>query len=226
MRCRHPLPRPPRLVALVGVDGCGKTTQAHRLTAWLTETGTPALYALNAGGRRWLGRFAERLGRPAAQQVLGIGGLLVVESVLRGLAIARSLLRARLHHQVAIMDRYTVCQYVSIRAHRVLGLKQGPHEKLARWAYRVFPWPEMTFLLDVDPTEAYRRIEARGTDHESLEFLIAATQAYRELPEAADFMAIDANPGPDEVTRAILAAFTGASGRGKSMVPPRAPSEP
>lgn len=207
---KHPLPGPLRLVALVGVDGSGKTTQARRLAAWLTGAGFPALYGLNAGGRLWFGRFAQRLGRPNAQQLLGIGGMLVVESVLRGLAIARALLRARLHNQVAVMDRYTVCQYANIRAHRGRGVRLGAGERLARWAYCLFLRPDVTFLLAVDPAEAYRRIEARGMDHESLEFLIATAQAYQELPEAEDFVVIDANRGPDEVTHAILAFLTGA----------------
>lgn len=205
------MPGPLRIIALIGVDGSGKTTQARRLATWLTEAGTPSLYAPNAGGRRWLGRFAQRLGRPNAPQLLGIGGMLVVESLLRGLAIARALLRARLHHQVAVMDRYTVCQYASIRAHRVRGVPLGMGERLTRCAYRFFPEPDVTFLLGVGPAEAYRRIEARGTDHESLEFLIATAQAYRDLPEAKDFVVIDANSGPDEVTHAILAVLTGAT---------------
>ena len=78
------------------------------------------------------------------------------------------------------------------------------------------PPPDVTFLLAVDPAEAYRRIEARGTDHESLEFLIAAAQAYRDLPEAKQFVVINANSGPDEVTRAVLAVLTGPTCHGKT----------
>lgn len=135
--------------------------------------------------------------------------MLVVESLLRGLAIAQALVRARLYHQIAVMDRYTVCQYASIRAHRARGVPPGMGERLTRCVYRLFPPPDVTFLLAVDPAEAYRRIEARGTDHERLEFLIATAQAYRDLPEAKDFVVIEANARPDEVTHAILAVLTG-----------------
>ncbi|MGF1615836.1 MAG: dTMP kinase [Gammaproteobacteria bacterium] len=198
--------RPLRIVALVGIDGSGKTTQAQRIAAALTGAGSSARYALNAGGRRWFSRLAQRLGPSHPQRLLGVGGLLVVESILRWLAIAWALLRARLRHQVAVMDRYSVCQYASIRAHRVQGVGQGTTECVTRWVYRIFPRPDITFLLAVEPTEAYRRIEARGTDHETLPFLIAATQAYRELPEAKYFVVIDADRDPDQVTDAILAA--------------------
>lgn len=187
-----------RAVALIGIDGSGKTTQAHRLAAALTGAGLPATYHRNAGGRRFLGRVARRLGRRDAQRLLGRAGLLVAESVLRWLAIAAALLARRLTGRVAVMDRYSACQYASIRAH-------GGHrwERLARLGYRVFPRPQVTFLLVVDPAEAYRRIERRGTDHESMRYLIAADRAYRSLPEHSTFVLVDADRPADEVSRQI-----------------------
>lgn len=190
-----------RIIALVGIDGSGKTTQARRIADALTAAGTPATYWQNAGGRRWFGRLARRLGQHDAQRLLGRRGLLVVESVLRWLAIARALLRSRLRGRIAVMDRYAVCQYASIRAHG----GRGPGEKLARLAYRVFPSPDVTFLLSVPPGVAYQRIEARGTDHEDLRYLDAAHQAYRALPECSTFVVIDAGRSLDEVTRSVLA---------------------
>ena len=108
-----------RTVALVGIDGSGKTTQAHRLAerarrrrACRPPTGS------NAGGRRWFGRLAQRLGRRDGEQPARPRGMLVVESVLRWLAIARALLAALVAQpDIAVMDRYAVCQYASIRAH-------------------------------------------------------------------------------------------------------------
>lgn len=195
--------RGPWSVALVGIDGSGKTTQAHRLAGALTAAGVPASYWQNAGGRRWLGRLARRLGRRDAQRLLGRHGMLCAELTLRWLAIARALVRSRLRGRVAVMDRYAVCQYASIRAHG-----GGPRwERLARLLYRSFPDPDVTLLLAVEPTEAYRRIRARGTDQESLDFLVASVAAYRSLPEYADFVVVDAGRGPDEVTRTILAVL-------------------
>jgi thymidylate kinase len=189
----------PCVIALVGIDGSGKTTQAHRLAAALTASGTSATYWQNAGGRRWFGRLARRLGRRDAQLLLGRRGLLLVESVLRWLAIARALLRSRLSGRAAVMDRYAVCQYVSIRANGGRTFA----ERLARLAYRLFPPPDVTFLLSVEPGTAYQRIEARGTDHESLDYLAAAAAAYRALPEHGSFVVIDASGTPADVTRAI-----------------------
>jgi dTMP kinase len=198
--------RPLRIVALVGIDGSGKTTQAHDLAAWLTEHGVPARYAQNAGGRRWFGRLAHRLDLPDGQALLGRAGMLLVEAVLRWLAIARGLVRARLTGRVAVMDRYAVCQYASLRTHartpaQWAGRSRG--ERLARACYRLFPTPDATFLLAVPPAEAYRRIDRRGTDHEQLDFLRTAAEAYDALPESAGFVRIDADAPPGEVADAV-----------------------
>jgi dTMP kinase len=193
-----------RTVALVGIDGSGKTTQARRLASSLGAAGVRTGYWRNAGGRRWLDRLAHRLGRPDGPRLVGRAGALVIESGLRWLAIAWALVRSGMTGRLAVMDRYAVCQYARIRAHG-----RVRWEPLARWAYRLFPPPDITFMLTVRPVEAYRRIEDRGTDHEELDDLIALDAAYRLLPESADFVMIDANGTPDEVGRAILAHLDG-----------------
>jgi thymidylate kinase len=208
--------RRPAVIALVGIDGSGKTTQARLLAGALSAAGAPATYWQNAGGRRWFGRLARKLGRRDGQRLLGRRGLLVAESILRWLAIARALVRSWLRGRIAVMDRYAVCQYASIRAHgkhgpggrppayrRLTSLRFG--ERAARLAYRVFPAPDITFFLVVDPGEAYQRIEARGTDHEDIGYLSAAQAAYRALPEGSRFIEIDAGGTPDEVARLIAA---------------------
>lgn len=189
-----------RSVALVGIDGSGKTTQAHRVAAALTAVGVPASYRQNAGGRRWLGRLANRLGRPDALSLVGPIGLLLVETVLRGLAITRTVLWSRWSGRVAVMDRHAVCQYASIRAHN-----GGRGEWLARYAYGLFPQPQVTFLLLTDPVDAYWRVRRRGTDRETLDYLRSVDAAYRSLPEHSRFVLIEASRPPEEVTRQIMA---------------------
>jgi dTMP kinase len=199
--------RPLRTVALVGIDGSGKTTQAHQLATALAAQGLPATYRRNAGGRRWFGRLATALGRRDGEHLLGRKAMLFVESVLRWLAILRTLLRRSVTGEIAIMDRYAVCQYASIRAHAKTPRPERLNraERRARLAYRVFPRPDVTFLLAVDPAIAYDRIERRGYDHEEMAYLQAATAAYEALPEHADFVVIGANGTPEQVQQALLA---------------------
>src|SRR3954463_5139597 len=80
-----------RTIALVGIDGSGKTTQAHRLADELSAEGLQAAYRRNAGGRRWFGRIAGWVGKRDAEDLLGRRAMLAVESVLRWFAILRTL---------------------------------------------------------------------------------------------------------------------------------------
>ena len=189
----------------MGIDGSGKTTQAHRIAELLAAAGIPAAYRRNAGGRHWFGRLAQRIGVRDGERLLGDGGMMVVELGLRWLAMARARVLTFVHRDVSVMDRYAVCQYASIRAH---GGRRAA-ERLARVAYGVFPAPDVTFLLAVEPGTAYQRIEVRGTDHESLEFLAGAAAAYRGLPEHDTFVTVDAGGTPDSVTAAIRAHLAG-----------------
>ncbi|GAB1645488.1 dTMP kinase [Krasilnikovia sp. MM14-A1259] len=207
-----------RTVALVGIDGSGKTTQARVLADALAAQGLRAAYRRNAGGRRWFGRLAARFGRRDAEELLGRRLMLSVESLLRWFAILDTRLRRLLTGETTIMDRYAVCQYASLRAR---GASPGA-ERRARLAYRIFPRPDVTFLLAVDPTVAYERIEARGYDHEEMVFLRAASAAYESLPEHDDFVVVDANRSPDEVAAALMAALDAWQARPAAV--PRLPA--
>lgn len=187
----------PRIITLIGVDGAGKSTQAKLLVRWLRDHGVRAGYFQNPGGRPRMNRLAAQVGQPDAAAVLGARGFLLVEMTIRWVMLARGLVWSRLTRQVAVMDRYTYCQYAMTRArgHR--------REALVRRMYACFPRPEQVFFLDVPPELAQRRVTARGKDHEELSYLVALREAYRSLPEYAEFTVVDAAASKDEVSAAL-----------------------
>lgn len=201
------------VVAIVGIDGAGKTTQAHLLAAWLCAAGYAADYWQNAGGRRWFGRLARFFGRPDAQALLGVGGMLFVESVLRWIAIGRALVRSRLRRHIAVMDRFSACQYASIRAHASMAAADpGRREGRARRFYGLYREPELTIFLAATPGRAWTRVEERGTDHEDIKYLAASDAAYRSLPEAERYVVIDADRDQAAVQRDIRLAVAARLG--------------
>lgn len=179
-------------IAIVGIDGSGKTTQARLLTSALSAAGIPARNGKNPGGRRWFSRH------PRVAALLGQRGMLIAESVLRWLAIARSVTVSALTGETVVLDRYSVCQQVSLRVH---GAGSGWLAKLVSAAYSVFPEPDILVLLEIPPALAFDRIERRGTDHEELAFLASASDAYQELAAAA--IHVDGSKSVDEVARAV-----------------------
>ena len=176
-------------MALIGIDGSGKSTQARWLAEWLTASGTPARYHRNAAGRVFLGRVAHRLGRRDAEDLLGVRLFLIVETVLRFLVIMRARLLSRLTGTVAVMDRHVACQYVSITV-------RGGRTRWARRLFSLVPAPDVVCRLAVPPAVAQARVELRGKDHEELWYLAACDAAYRALPEAPAFVVVDAAADP------------------------------
>ncbi|MGA4685796.1 hypothetical protein [Micromonospora sp. AB353] len=86
----------PVMIALVGVDGSGKTTQARALAARLRERGVRARYFENAGGRPLWNRLARALGRPDGVALFGRTVYPVLEATVRAVAMARTVAVARL----------------------------------------------------------------------------------------------------------------------------------
>jgi len=187
------------IIAVIGVDGAGKSTQAQLLADWLSGQGTPASYFENAGGRPTINRLARRLGRRDGPDLFG-AGYVGLESSVRWLAIARALLISRATGRIAIMDRYSYCQYAVMRA------RADPGERRARVAFSIFPTPDIVCLLAVPALVAQARVEQRGRDSEELGYLSAFAHAYRSLPEADTFQTIDASGSPAQVQAALREA--------------------
>jgi dTMP kinase len=187
------------VIALVGVDGVGKTTQARRLATALTAAGHPARYFENGGGRPVVDALAHRLGRRDGPDLLGRRAHVALETTIRGLALAWALAVSARTGQIAVMDRYTYCQYATMR------LRGDSGEGRVRAAYRLAPTPDLVVWLTLAPTEAARRVELRGRDHEDPARLAAFAAAYASLPEAPTFHHLPATADADALHARLLA---------------------
>jgi dTMP kinase len=187
-------------MALVGIDGSGKTTLAKDLSQWLTAHGVPNKYFENPGGRLAIDRFARRLGRADGRALLGPRLFAAAEAGTRWLAIARGLLVSRVTGRMAVMDRYSFCEFAVLRA------RGEPGEGWVRRFYGCFPKPDATFFILVPPEVAQQRIAIRGYDRESVAYLSALDSAYRSLPEFAGFELLDADAPLEEAKRRLRAA--------------------
>lgn len=185
--------RRPSIVAVLGVDGSGKSTQTQLLAANLRRDGIGAAFYRNPGGRPALNALAQRLGRVDGPDLIGERAVVTVETVIRWAAIARGLLLALLTGRVAVMDRYSYCQYAIMRARGDRG------ERVVRSLFGVFPEPDVICLLVTSPSIAQHRVELRGKDQEDPAYLARLDAAYRSLPEFGRFVLVDGSGTIDEV---------------------------
>lgn len=197
-------------ITLEGGDGSGKSTQAALLAEWLE-------------GR---GRTALRTREPGGSEV----GVLIRDIVLhhRGdiAPRAEALLYAadRAHHvatvvrpalergDVVIQDRYLDSSVAYQGAGRVL----DPDEvrNLSLWAAED-ALPDVTVLLDIDPSDARRRLDAADKPFDRLEaereeFHARVREAYLQLAHAEPgrFLVVDATADPDDIAALIRARIS------------------
>ncbi|GAA3712412.1 hypothetical protein GCM10022377_27520 [Zhihengliuella alba] len=193
-------------VAVVGIDGAGKTTAASHLAADAADTGWPAQFIKNPSGRRWFARLAERHGLALPTPLLDWA-----ETAIRMYRVLRSTATADRFDGLTVMDRHLACQTV---LREVRGLPAGRllpalERLLARRAGvgRRLGGPDVVVLLDVDPATALQRITLRGEDSESLADLQAARAAYLHRAGAEGWTVIDANREAPEVLRDLRRAI-------------------
>lgn len=195
---------PPRLVAVSGVDGVGKSTVVRRVAEGLRDRGfevrTEHLY-----------------------------GCVVCRRVPRSMALSegkgagaglRHRLIARAHVWVDALELYL--RLLTIRAwtkrgdHRIVVTDRGPVDGLAKHLMLSGPWTkaayrrlegmyDSTVWLDADPETTARR----DRDHSLNEARVARAAFLRALQGLRPLIRLDATQSASEVTSAALARILG-----------------
>ena len=151
-------------VVLDGVDGCGKTTQAERLTATLQAAGFEALHVREPGSTRVGERVRALLLDPELSMSPEVETLLFAAA--RRQMLDEIVAPALAAGQVVVCERF----HPSTFAYQAIAGDLEPEQVmdlLLDWA--TAPAPDLVLLLELDVTEATRRrgaatdrIEAKG----------------------------------------------------------------
>ncbi len=227
-----PRPSRPRVVALSGIDGSGKSSQAELLRAALERLGYDAAVEWSPFGQdEWLNRLAvpvkQLLGRtgryspdePAQETGLERthGTALREESALvnylwsavvtfaNELSQLRTIVRHTRHGRIVIYDRYTLDSTVQLRFRYGSSSRFGLQRALIRL---LAPKPLASFYLDIPPETSL----GRKDDRWSLADLQAQAGLYREEYEGAGAVRLDGLRPRDELAAEIGEAVWRALG--------------
>lgn len=188
-----------------GGDGSGKTTQSALLTEWLTQRERTVVHAREPGG--------TELGVEVREIVMHRRGFVAprAEALLyaadRAHNVATVVRPALERGDIVIQDRYLDSSVAYQGAGRVLSMTEV--RDLSLWATEGL-LPDLTVLLDLDPSVGRTRLDASRTRYdrleaEQLDFHTRVRDAYLTL--AADdperFLVLDATRPVDELQQSI-----------------------
>jgi thymidylate kinase len=201
------------VVALSGIDGAGKSTQAELLRDALAATGIDAVVEWNRLSHdRWLdalarpvkmvlrrgGAHADGAAETSAGPVPGRGVWVVVVALANALAHLRSVRAHTLAGRVVICDRYVLDSVVQLRTEYAAGRGQRLGVALVRL---LSPQPRAAFYLDLPPEVAYER-KPRPGKRERLE---RQADGYRAECARLGVVRLDATHPPQELAAEIAA---------------------
>ena len=190
------------LIAFEGGDGAGKSTQAARLAAWLTERGHEVVATRQPGGTPVGAAVRGILLEPATGELSPRTEALLYAAD-KAEHVDTVVLPALQRGAVVVTDRYVD----STLAYQGAGRALTPDELqwLVDWATRGVR-PALTVLLDVDVDTGSERLT--GLDRleaEPAEFHRRIRERFRELAEAEPtrYLVLDAGAPADQISTAV-----------------------
>ena len=218
MRSKHGGPF--RLICLIGIDGSGKTTHARSLVKEINESGIRCSYVWCRGAPKLFLRFFLRLAkRTLFGRERSENGSVATYRSLKGQVFSNpvmskiwltmllfdTLVQAYLgvciplkRGRVVVADRYIFDQMVDIAVDFRLS-----RFELREWSrnpvYRLFPKPDIVFVMDIDAASAH----LRKTDIQSICDLAERRRVYFWLSTFVPMIVVDASDNYDRVHEII-----------------------
>ncbi|MFB3827621.1 MAG: dTMP kinase [Bryobacteraceae bacterium] len=197
-------------ITFEGMDGCGKTTQMHRLAARLRATGREVIETAEPGGTR-VGDQIRRILLDARNQDLRPMAELLLYFASRAQNVEELIQPAVAGGAIVLSDRFTDSSTVYQGCGRGLGMEAVL--ELERIACRGVK-PDLTILIDIDVETALARARARNTaqtsgqtrmDEQSLEFYHKVYEGYHALAarEAGRYRIIEGRADMDAIESAV-----------------------
>ena len=185
------------LIAIEGIDGTGKSTQARRLGEWFVSQGREVVLSREPTDGPWGKKLRESAatGRLSPQDelqyFLNDRRQHVTEVIIPALAAGK----------VVILDRY----YFSTMAYQ--GARGFDPVEIRRLNEEFAPAPDLLVILDLDVDTAHQRIGIRGdttNEFEQRESLERCRTIFLSLKDEPFARVIDSKGTLDEVSQRII----------------------
>ncbi|MFT4108923.1 dTMP kinase [Propionicimonas sp.] len=144
-------------IVFEGGDGVGKSTQARKLSEWITELGREVVLTLEPGGTPVGARLRDLVLNPAWGDVAPRAEALMYAAD-KAQHVHEVVFPALRRGAVVISDRYVDSLLAYQGAGRTLEVDRI--EQIARWATSDL-LPDLTILLDLDPGRGLATIEQK-----------------------------------------------------------------
>lgn len=200
----HTHPFPAFLIAIEGIDGAGKTTQAHFVQSYLQgKRKLPVVRTKEPTTGHWgqILRDSAVTGRLSIEEE--------VEAFIKDRQehVRKTILPALELGQIVIIDRY----YFSTMAYQ--GARGISIPELMRRNEEFAPEPDLLVILDIDPKFGLERIRTRGdrANHfEQTNTLKRAREIFLSIDKPYRLL-LDAMLPTEELTDKIVAKYTAAA---------------
>jgi len=194
-------------ITFEGVEGCGKTTQIALLHAHLEANGHAVELTREPGGTAIAEAIREILLNPDHSDMGE-----VTEVLLYAAARAQHV-HARIKPALAA-GKVVLCDRFADSTTAYQGAGRGIDTQLLEQLHRIATgaiWPQLTFLLDLDPATGLDRVRARGRtdrlEQEALAFHERVREGYLALArrEKRRFVVLDAADSIETLAQEIAA---------------------
>ncbi len=186
----------PFFIAIEGIDGTGKSTQAQRLGAWLRRHGRVVVLSREPTDGPW----GTKLRQSAATGRLAPHDELEYFLNDRRQHVTETIAPALAAGQIVILDRY----YFSTMAYQ--GARGFDPSDIRHLNEQFAPVPDLLLILDLDVNTALSRIGTRGdtaNEFEKRESLERCREIFISLQNEPFVRVIDSNGSLDEVAARI-----------------------
>ena len=195
------------IIAVVGIDGCGKTTQAKMLVSNLRSKGYDAEYVrpefllielMKGSEEKGLSRLSPRKARNrttggangrtsnAKKAVIGILGFFYALTTYFAIAMQSN------RKKIIVCDRYFLQFFYNLFGKR------------AELVIDLFPKADITFLLEGSLETLYSRMRDPSDKSTSTRYYTNVEEMFEEVSKKHGFIRVDANVNPDLIGKELL----------------------